>query len=250
MVLVAVAREGQRLVGIPRDLTLRAGDPLLLEGDKLKPENFNYNLDFFDSVALPQSGIRTLISSSIMVLMVVLSALNIMPLLQSAMLAALLMVVFRCLSINQVQNAINWKLLMIFAGSVCLGKAVEATGLSDLLAQTIMSMCGTSALVALVVICTAATFITEFVSNTAAGAMLAPIAIGTAQALGANPITFVIGLMIAVNCSFSSPMGSETHVMIYGPGGYRFSDFARIGIPMNIIMLVANLLIVTTVYPL
>lgn len=250
VVLVAVAREGQRLTAIPRDIVLRPGDTLLLEGDKLKPENFIDNLDFFDSVALPVSGKRTLVSSLIMVGMVLLSALNIMPLLNSAMLAAILMVFFRCLSINQLQNAINWKLLMAFAGSVCLGKAVEATGLANLLAGNIMSMCGTNALTALILLCASATIITEFVSNTTSGAMLAPIAIGTAQMLGANPLTFVMGLMIAVSCSFSSPMGSETHVMVYGPGGYKFSDFARIGLPMNIIMLIANILIVTTVFPL
>lgn len=250
VVLVAVARGGQRLMGIPREITLRPGDTLLLEGNKLKQEHFMDNLDFFDTVPLPQSGLRTLVSSLIMIGMVVLSALDIMSLLNSAMLAAILMVLLRCISFTQLQHAINWKLLLVFAGSVCLGKAVEYTGLSNILAYNIQSLCGTDSLLALGIICLTATIITEFLSNAAAAAMLAPIALDTAQSLGANPMTFVIGLLIAVSCSFATPMGNETHVLIYGPGGYRFSDFARIGIFMNIIMLIANLFIVTIVYPL
>ena len=250
VVLVAIARGGQRLLGIPRELTLRPGDTLLLEGDKLKPEHFRDNLDFFDTVPLPQSALRTLVSSIIMVAMVVMSAFDILPLLNIAMIAAMLMVLCRCISFTQLQHAINWKLLLVFAGSVCLGKAVEATGLSTFLASHIQTLCGTSGLLALCVICLTGTIVTEFISNAAAGAMLAPIALATAQSLGVNPMTFIIGLMIAVNCSFASPLGSETHTMVYGPGGYRFGDFARIGILMNIIMLIANIFIVTIVYPL
>lgn len=250
VVLVAIAREGQRLHGIPREMTLRPGDTLLLEGEKLKPEHFTDNLDFFDTVPLPQSGLRTLVSSLVMVVMVLLTAFDVMPLLNSAMLAAMLMVLLRCISFTQLQKAVNWKLLLVFAGSVCLGRAIEYTGLSTILANSIQDLCGYSSLMALIIICLTGTIITEFVSNASAAAMLTPIALATAQTLGANPMTFIIGLMIAVNCSFASPLGNETHILVYGPGGYRFGDFARLGIPLNIIMLIANIFIVTIVYPL
>lgn len=240
VVLVAVARDGERLTGIPREIALRAGDTLLLEGSRLVPENFLGNLNFFDSIALPQNNKTTLISSLIMIGMVLLSALGIMPLLKSAMLAAGLMLIFRCCSVEQLQNSINWKLIMSFAGSVCIGEAINVTGLANFLALGLQSFTGDSALFALIVLCTVATFITEFISNTTAAAMFGPIAISTALAIGANPIVFCVATMVSVNCSFATPMGSESNLLIYSPGGYRFNDFVRLGLIMNIILLITN----------
>ena len=139
---------------------------------------------------------------------------------------------------------------MVFAGSVCLGAAIEQTGLAKLTANGLLSFCGTNPLIALTVICLAGTFLTEFVSNTAAGAIFAPIAFNTAVQLGVNPLTFCVALMISVSSSFATPIGSPTHLMVYAPGGYRFNDFLKIGIPMNLIILFANIFITTLVFPL
>ncbi len=248
VVLVAVAREGQRLSGIPREIPLHPGDTLLLEGSKLSPEMFEGNLNFFDSVPLPQSGRKTLVSSLIMIGMVLLSTLNIMPLINSCFLAALLMGVTKCFSIDQLQRSINWKVIMVFAGSICLGRAIDTTGIAKFLADSLLSISGTNALASLIIICITATFVTEFISNTTAAAVFAPIALHTAESLGANPMAFVISLMLAVSCSFATPIGSETNTLVYGPGGYRFLDYLRIGICMNIIMLIANIFIVNLVF--
>ena len=99
-------------------------------------------------------------------------------------------------------------------------------------------------------ICLVANITTEFISNTAAGAMFFPIMYQAAEHLGYQPITFLIALMISVSSSFATPIGSPTHMLVYGPGGYRFSDFARIGLPMDLIILMSNLLIVNIIYPL
>lgn len=243
VVLVAVARDGERLKGIPREVTLRAGDTLLLEGNRLIPENFLGNLNFFDSIALPQSNRTTLISSLIMLLMVALSAFGIMPLLNSAVLTAVLMLVCRCCSVEQLQQSINWKLLMSFAGSVCIGEAIKVTGLADLLATHLQSLAGSSVLLILIILCTVATFITEFISNTTAAAIFAPIAISTAVSLGVNPVVFCVAIMVSINCSFATPMGSESNLMVYSPGGYRFYDFVPIGLVMNVLMLITNIII-------
>ena len=95
-----------------------------------------------------------------------------------------------------------------------------------------------------------ATFVTEFISNTAAGAIFCPIVYQSAVSMGCNPLPFMVSLMIAVSSSFATPIGSPTHLLVYGPGGYRFTDFMKIGIPMNLIILAANILIVNLVYPL
>ena len=195
-------------------------------------------------------GTKTLVSSTIMIVMVVLSALNIIPLLQCAFLAAIAMLLCRCCSPNQAMKAINWDILMVFAGSVVLGIAIQKTGIAERLAFGILDICGTNPIVVMTAICLVGTFITEFISNTAAGAMFFPIMYEAAEKLGYEPYPFLIALMISVSSSFATPIGSPTHMLVYGPGGYRFSDFMRIGLLMNLIILAANILIVNLIYPL
>ena len=195
-------------------------------------------------------GRKTLISTTIMITMVVLSALNVMPLLQCAFIAAAAMLVCQCCNANQAMKAINWEILMVFAGSVVLGLAIQKTGIAERLAFGILEVCGSNPIVVMTVVCLVGTFITEFISNTAAGAMFFPIMYQAAEQLGYEPYPFLIALMVSVSSSFATPIGSPTHMLVYGPGGYRFSDFMRIGLPMNFIILAANILIVNLVYPL
>lgn len=253
LVLVAVARRGERIEGSPRDITLKLGDTLLLEcpaSYKVSSDTVKNGLRFFDSEDIPNIGNKTLVSSLIMLGMILLSTFNIIPLLQCCFLAAFAMVIARCCSISQARDSINWNILMIFAGSICLGIAIEKTGLATQLAEGILSICGSNPVVVLTCICLVATFITEFISNTAAAAMFYPIAYQSAVALGVNPLTFCIALMIAASSSFATPIGSPTHMLVYGMGGYRFTDFMKIGIWMNLIILAANVFIVTLLFPL
>ena len=195
-------------------------------------------------------GPKTLVSTIIMIAMVVLSALGVMPLLQCAFIAAAAMLLLRCCSPNQAMKAINWDILMVFAGSVVLGLAIQKTGIAERLAFGILDVCGTNPIVVMAAICFVGTFITEFISNTAAGAMFFPIMYEAAEKLGYEPYPFLIALMVSVSSSFATPIGSPTHMLVYGPGGYRFSDFMRIGLLMNLIILAANIFIVNIVYPL
>ena len=250
MVLVAVARQGERIAAGPHEIELQAGDTLLLESSGEKQPDVGRDLQFFDSDIIPRIGIRTLVSSLIMLGMILLSAFKIMPLLSACFLAAMAMLITRCCNIKQAHKAINWEVLLVFAGSVCLGTAIEKTGLATILADGLLSVCGTNPLVVLLCICLLSTFITEFISNAAAGAMFFPIAYNTALTLGVNPLTFCVALMLAVSSSFATPIGSPTHMLVYGPGGYRFSDFMRIGIPMNFIIVLADVFIVTLLFPL
>ena len=253
LTLVAVARSGQRIKEPPRQVVLQAGDTLLLECPprmNVNTDNLSSQLHFFDSEQVVNIGPKTLVSSAIMIVMVVLSALNVMSLLQSAFIAAAAMLVFRCCSMEQARKAINWDILMVFAGSVVLGLAILQTGIAERLATGILDVCGTNPIVVMIAICLVGNLTTEFISNTAAGAMFFPIMYEAAEKLGYEPYTFLIALMISVSSSFATPIGSPTHMLVYGPGGYRFSDFMRIGLLMDIIILTANILIVNIVYPL
>lgn len=253
MVLVAVARRGQRIDQSPREVTLQAGDTLLFECPAkahVDTDRLASHLQFFDSQQVANFSSKTLISTVIMLAMVALSALGVMSLLQCAFIAAAAMLIFGCCSPDQAMKSINWDILMVFAGSVVLGLAIQKTGIAERMAFGILDVCGTNPIVVMTAICLVGTFITEFISNTAAGAMFFPIMLEAAEKLGYEPYPFLIALMISVSSSFATPIGSPTHMLVYGPGGYRFSDFMRIGLLMNLIILAANILIVNIVYPL
>lgn len=192
---------------------------------------------------------KTIISTLILIAMVMLSAFNVLPMLNSCLLAAIAMIVCKCCTSDQAMKAIDWNIIIVFAGSVAIGKAIEQTGLAEVVANGMLDICGTNPYVVMGVICLTATFITEFISNTAAGAMFFPIAMSSATALSVNPLTFCVALMIAASSSFATPIGSPTHMLVYGPGGYRFTDFARVGLPMNFIILAADILITPIVFP-
>lgn len=253
MVLVAVSRRGQRIAESPRNVRLEAGDTLLFEcpaNISINTASLSAQMQFFDSPEVPNIGARTILSTTIMLAMVVISALGVMPLLQCAFLAAAAMLLLRCCTTDQAMKSVNWDILMVFAGSVVLGLAIQKTGIAERMAFGILDVCGTNPIVVMTAICLVGTFITEFISNTAAGAMFFPIMFNAAEKLGYEPFPFLIALMISVSSSFATPIGSPTHMLVYGPGGYRFSDFIRIGLPMNFIILAANILIVNIVYPL
>ena len=253
MILVAVARRGERINESPRKVVLQAGDTLLFECPprvNIHTERLSSQLQFFDSEQVPNIGRKTLVSTTIMIAMVVLSALGVMPLLQCAFLAAGAMLIFRCCNVDQAMKAINWEILMVFAGSVVLGVAIQKTGIAERLAFGILDVCGTNPIVVMAAICLVGTFITELIPNTAAGALFFPILYEAAEKLGYEPFPFLIALMVSVSSSFATPIGSPTHMLVYGPGGYRFSDFMRIGLLMNLLILAANILIVNIVYPL
>ena len=187
MTLVAVSRRSKRIEQSPREVVLQAGDTLLFECPpkmNVNAYDFSSQLQFFDSAEVPNIGKKTLISTTIMIIMVVLSALNIIPLLQCAFLAAIAMLLFRCCNVEQAMKAINWDILMVFAGSVVLGLAIQKTGIAERLAFGILDVCDTNPIVVMTAICFVGTFITEFISNTAAGAMFFPIMYEAAEKLG------------------------------------------------------------------
>lgn len=253
LTLVAVARRGERIQESPRDIILQAGDTVLLEcppSAKSISESVKRHLQFFDSDEIPNIGKKTLLSAMIMVAMIVLSSLKIMTLLQAAFLAALVMVLLRCCPIEKAWKSINWNILMVFAGSVVLGTAIEKTGLAQLLANGILGVCGDNPILVMTAVCLVGTFITEFISNTATGAMFYPIIYNAAISLGYDPMPFCVALMISVSSSFATPIGSPTHMLVYAPGGYRFTDFVRVGFLMNLIILAANIFIVNIIFPL
>ena len=237
-------------VPIESDEFIMGGDRLVYAGNvrEIKQLTKTHKLVIGEDVI--EIGFKTFISSLIMIAMIAVSALGYIPLLQCAFIAAGAMLLCRCCTPNQAMNAIHWDILIVFAASAALGLAIQKTGIAEQIAYGILNICGSHPLVVMTAVCLVGTFITEFISNTAAGAMFFPIMYEAAEKLGYDPLPFVIALMISVSSSFATPIGSPTHMLVYAPGGYRFSDFMRIGLLMNIIILAANILIVNTIFPL
>ena len=121
---------------------------------------------------------------------------------------------------------------------------------ADTIAGDVLQLCGNNPYIVMAVMCILASFVSEFVSDVGAGAVFFPIMYQQAEMLGCNPLPFIMSLMLCVTFSFASPIGSTTHMLVYGPGSFRFSDFARLGICMHIVLLVIALIIVNIIYPL
>jgi di/tricarboxylate transporter len=254
VVLIAVARQGKRVNGQPREICLEAGDTLLLEcppkDDQLLEKENKRRLTFFDSHFVPRLGKHTVTSAVILVLMFLLSSFHVMPLMATTMLAAGAMMLLKCCRMDNVVKYIEWELLLILGATVVFSVAITKTGIAGAVAHSVLDICGSNPYVIMAVMCLLASLVSEFVSDVGASAVFFPIMYQQAELLGCNPMPFVMSLMLSVTISFASPIGSNTHMLIYGPGSFRFTDFARLGIVMHIVLLTVALVTVSLIYPL
>lgn len=253
MVLVAVAREGKRVNGQPREIKLQAGDTLLLEcppkSDETLQEDNQRSLTFFDSHFVPQLGPRTITSAIILVLMFIFSSFHVMPLMAVTMLAAGAMILFKCCRIQRITKYIEWELLLILGATVVFSVAITKTGIAEVIANNVLNICGHHPYLVMALMCLSASIVSEFVSDVGSSAIFFPIMWQQAELMGCDPMPFVMSLMLSVTISFASPIGSSTHMLIYGPGSFKFTDFAKLGIWMHLVLLIVCLVIVNLIYP-
>lgn len=253
MVLVAVARQGNRIDMQPREVELRAGDSLLFECPQKNEQKVEMltkgSLNFFDSHFVPQLGKKTVISAIILLGMFILSSFHIMPLMATTMMAAGAMLLFKCCKIQKVTKYIEWELLLILGCTMVISTAITKLGIADVIAMGVLNICGHNPYIIMIVMCLLASIVSEFISDVGASGVFFPIVFQEATVLGCNPLPFVISLMISITISFATPIGSSTLMLIYGPGGYKFTDFMKIGLLMHVILLAACLFIVNIIYP-
>lgn len=254
IVLVAVAREGKRVNGQPREIQLAAGDTLLLEcPGKTDPEDLlssRRTLTFFDSHFVPQISRKTILSVAILIVMFLLSLFHVLPLVAVTMLAAGVMMLTKCCRMEQIAKYIEWDLLMVLGATVVLSIAITKTNIADLIATHTLDIVGTNPHIIMAVLCLGAALLSELVGAVGAGAVFFPIVGHAADTIGCNPMPFVIALMLSVATGLSSPMGSTTHMLIYGPGGFRFTDFFRLGLPIHLLLLLTIQIVIHLIYPL
>jgi di/tricarboxylate transporter len=158
------------------------------------------------------------------------------------------MVITRCCNLDEARNNIDWSLLVVVGASLGLGQALQKSGAAHLLAKTVLNAAGNDPYLSLIGIYLVTWIVTEILTNNAAVALMFPITIATAQQLHVNLLPFIIVLMIAGSAGFVTPIGYQTNLMVYGPGGYRFSDYMKIGLPLSILVGATCLLVVPLVW--
>ncbi|MDH3208169.1 MAG: SLC13 family permease [Gemmatimonadota bacterium] len=252
-VVIAVSRGGERVPGRIGDIKVLAGDALLLEALPAFVEEQRNSRDFYLVSRLDGEGPPTTaqapIALAILVGMIVIVTTGLLSMLQAAFVAAAAMLLTRCCSEEIAQKSVDWPLLLAIGAAFGLGSALESTGAAGAVADLLLAQAGTNPLLALVMIYGTTMLLTELVTNNAAAIIVFPIALSTAAGLDVNHMPFVVAVMIAASSSFATPLGYQTNLMVYGPGGYRLSDFLKMGIPMNLLMWTVTCTLAPVVWP-
>ena len=252
--VVAVHRNGSRVTNKVGNIILNPGDTLLLQTGTHFSQAHRNNPDFYlvsdveDSHPLrhERAGIAVVVFLALLTLMVF----NVLNPMITSFIAAGVMVGTRCVSAASARKSIEWQVLITIAAAFGVGSAIQASTLGNVAAQALVAIThqwGPHATLAAVYITTV--LVTEVITNNAAAVLMFPLCLQTATVLGVQERPFIIALALAASASFASPVGYQTNMMVYGPGGYRFTDFLRIGLPLNIILCVVAIVGIPYIWP-
>ena len=238
-VVIAVARNGTRINRKIGDIELETGDTLLLETHNAFVEAQRNSRDFYLVTELDNSAPvrheRAGTAVAILCGMVLLAATGVTSMLNAALLAACGMLATRCVTGPIARRSIDWQVLTVIGAALGIGKALETSGGAELIVTQFLGFAGDDPWLALVIIYGLTMVFTELMSNNAAAAMMFPLALATASALGVSHMPFVFAIMIAASCGFATPIGYQTNLMVFGPGGYQFRDFVVFGGLLNLV---------------
>lgn len=252
--VLAIRHHGALMRGELQNIKLMSGDTLLIEVPNSRiPYLIQQRVFLVASKAgIPQFDLLKAAKGVAIVVSVITSAaLGWLSIASAAAAGALLIVLSKCISMEEAYAAIEWNVLFLLAGMLALSIAMEKTGTSTMLAGGIVDVFGAMGPRALVAAFFGATMLlTSVMSNQATVALLIPVAITTAYSIDANPRTFIFAVMFAASSSFMTPVGYQTNTMIYGPGQYTFNDFLRVGTPLSLIFWVLGTLLIPWFWPL
>ncbi len=239
-VVIAVARNGERINMKIGDIVLRPGDTLLLEAHPNFADQQRNSRDFYLVSKIENSNPprheKAVLAMVILAGMIGAITLLGVPTLMGAMTAAGLMIITRCVPGSVARKSVDWQVLIVIAASFALGRALEITGAADFIAHTLVGLAAENPWTTLIIVYGVTMLFTELITNNAAAVLVFPIAHSISQQLDVDFTPFAMSIMMAASASFSTPIGYQTNLMVLGPGGYRFSDYFRIGIPLNLTM--------------
>ena len=254
MVVVAVHRKGTNQRERLSNLRLQAGDTLLMMGSTASIDSLanSDEIIILDRPRVPARSLRVKMPIAIgtTIGIVTMATLNLVPIVSAVCLGVAIILLSGCMKAKDAYASVEWSILIIIFGMLALGQAMDSTGASLLIAESMTGLVGQFApahlqnviMLALIYVITS-TF-TEFLSNNAAVALMVPIALGIAATLGVDPRPFVVASCIAASASFATPIGYQTNTYVYGVGGYRFFDFTKVGLPLNLICFAVTVAVV------
>lgn len=252
-VVVAVSRKGARINDKIGDIKLNTGDILLMETPRDFSERYKYSSDFLLVSTLSSKSRlnfeKSGIAWGILLMMVILATTNILSMFQASFLAAGGMLLSRCVKITEARNSIDWQVLIVIASALGIGNVMELTGTASVLASGFIGFAGSHPYLSLMATYMITWFLTEMITNNAAAVLVFPFAISVSASLGVDFMPYVMTIMFAASASFATPIGYQTNLMVYGAGGYRFSDFLKIGLPLNLIVAIITLALVPQIWP-
>ncbi|PLA74658.1 SLC13 family permease [Hydrogenovibrio sp. SC-1] len=252
-VILAVARNGERIKGNLGNIKLEAGDTLLLEARPAFVSRQRYNRDFLLINEHDQARLRhdrAYIALAILVGVVITASFGILSMLHATLLGAGLMVISGACTVAQAEKGLDLPVIITIAAAFALGAALNKTGAADLLAQGMIELSFGQAWLLLVLTYFTVSVLTEMITNNAAAVLMLPIILEMTDKLSLNNEPFIFAIMMAASASFATPLGYQTNLMVYGPGGYTVKDFLKVGLPMNLFIGLVTLSILLIGWPL
>ena len=250
--IIAVGRNGEQIKRKIGDIILKPGDTLLLEAQENFVEQHRNSRDFYLVSRLEDSSPprheRATISLLILIATVISVTLGWLSILKASMLAAGLMIIARCTTATNARKAVDWQVLVIIAASLGIGQAIQVTGAAHEIAMGLTGMTMGSPGLALASVYIITALFTAMITNNAAAVFMFPVAVAMSQELGVSLKPFIITIMMAASASFATPIGYQTNLMVLGPGGYHFSDYLKLGIPLTVLAGLIVMLVVPIVW--
>ena len=251
--LLAISRAGTRSTDRLRSTVLRDGDVLLVQGP---PDMINEFAARYGLVPLAARDVRipeprkAVLASAIMLSAVGGAALGLLPAAISFAAGVLALVILDVVPVRRIYDAIDWSVIVLLAALLPVADAMTSTGTADLLARTLMdNVASGNVVVALTVVLVLTMTLSDFMNNAATAAVMCPIAVGVATQLGAKPDAFLMAVAIGASCAFLTPIGHQNNTLILGPGGFRFGDYWRLGLPLEILVVVVAVPLLLVVWP-
>lgn len=252
-VVLAVSRNGERIKKKTGDIRLKTGDTLLLEAHPHFLEQFKNSSDYYLISVItdhnPPNYEKTALAWGILGVMVISVATGFFTMFQASFMAAGLMIISGCCRASIVKDYVDWTVLLVIAASLGIGNALEQTGAATVLAEGFLSFVDSNPQMALAGVYFSTWILTEMVTNNAAAVLIFPIAISMAASFDVSYMPFVMTIIMAASASFSTPIGYQTNLMVYGPGGYKFTDFTKIGLPLNLMIAAITIFLVPQIWP-
>jgi di/tricarboxylate transporter len=251
--VVAIHRAGERVNEKLGAVKLREGDTLLLLSDRGFAGRWRDGNEFLLVSHLggspPVSTHKAILVAVITAAIVTVAGIGLLPMVHTALLGALLIVAFRVLTPTEARNALDIDVLVVIAASFGIGAAIEQSGLAGAIAGPLVGLNAWGPVAVLAAVVLATVTLTELITNNAAVVLVYPIAIAVAINAGLDPRPFAIAITIAASASFLTPIGYQTNTMVYGLGGYRFTDFVRLGLPLTVVVVTAVIILVPMFWP-